>query len=95
MRQLFEFILELRGIQERFHSQCENELKRRKDLENYIEIHGTCNEVEDNDIDIKESFTLEVGTYENIIKEISNSYKVSNIKVILFLRCNYLFILFI
>lgn len=77
MRQLFESVLELRGIQERFHSQSECELKRRKGLEKYIEVHGTCNEIEDNDADTRERFTLEVGRYENIIKEISNSFKVS------------------
>lgn len=76
MRQLFESVLELRGIQERFHSQCEHELNRRKDLEKYIEEHGTCNEIENNDAEAKEAFLLEVDRYENIIKEISNSYKV-------------------
>jgi len=76
MRQLFESVLELRGIQERFHSQSEHELNRRKDLEKYIEEHGTCNEIENNDAEAKEAFLLEVDRYENIIKEISNSYKV-------------------
>lgn len=84
MRQLFESVLELRGIQERFHSQSECELKRRRDLEKYIEIHGTCNEIEDNDADTRERFTLEVGRYENIIKEISNSFKASIYIVILY-----------
>lgn len=77
MRQLFESVLELRGIQERFRSQSEQELKRRKDLDKYIEIHGTCNDIENNDTDIKEMFLLEVERYESIIKEISNNYKVS------------------
>lgn len=76
MRQLFESVLELRGFQERFHSQSEHELKRRKDLEKYIEAHGTCNEIENKDAETKEEFSLEVNRYENIIKEISNSYKV-------------------
>jgi hypothetical protein len=76
MRQLFESVLELRGIQERFHSQSEHELNRRKDLEKYIEEHGTCNEIENNDAEAKEAFLLEVDRYESIIKEISNSYKV-------------------
>ncbi|VVC44645.1 Hypothetical protein CINCED_3A003530 [Cinara cedri] len=75
MRQLFESVLELRGIQERFHSQSQYEMKRRKDLEIYIEKHGTCNEIENNDIHLKEVFLLEVNTYENIIKEIYLSYK--------------------
>lgn len=75
MRQLFELVLELRGIQERFHSQSECELKRRKDLENYMEIHGTCNEIENNDADLKEIFALEVDRYKNIIQEITNSFK--------------------
>lgn len=77
MRQLFESVLELRGIQERFHSQSECEMNRRKDLENYIETHGTCNDIENNDADVKEVFVIEVNRYENIMKEISNSYKVS------------------
>uniref|UniRef100_A0A2H8TSH1 Gamma-tubulin complex component 3 n=1 Tax=Melanaphis sacchari TaxID=742174 RepID=A0A2H8TSH1_9HEMI len=80
MRQLFESVLELRGIQERFHSQSEQELNRRKDLEKYIEEHGTCNEIENNDAETKEAFLLEVDRYENIIKEISNSYKVDLVK---------------
>jgi len=75
MRQLFELVLELRGIQERFHSQSECELKRRKDLENYMEIHGTCNEIENNDAVLKETFALEVDRYKNIIQEITNSFK--------------------
>lgn len=86
MRQLFESVLELRGIQERFYSQSECELKRRKDLDKYIEIHGTCNEIETNDADIKERFILEVNKYENIIKEITNSFKVSYFCV-LFVLC--------
>lgn len=77
MRQLFESVLELRGVQERFHSQTEFELKRRKDLDKYIEVHGTCNDIEDNDAEIKEMFMLEVNKYENIIKEIDSSYKVN------------------
>jgi len=76
MRQLFEFVLELRGIQERFHSQAECELRRRKDLEKYIDIHGTCYNLENNALQIKEAFALEVTQYENIIGEIRNSYKV-------------------
>lgn len=77
MRQLFELVLELRGIQERFHSQSEHEIKRRKELEKYIEIHGTCNDIENNDAEIKEVFALEVNGYEKIIKEINKSYKAS------------------
>lgn len=76
MRQLFELVLELRGIQERFHSQTVCELKRRKDLEIYIDIQGTCNEVEDNDAESKDIFAFEVVKYENVIKEITNSFKV-------------------
>jgi len=76
MRQLFESVLELRGIQERFHSQSEHELNRRKDLEKYIEEHGTNNKIEKDDLETKEAFLLEVDRYENIIKEINNSYKV-------------------
>lgn len=76
MRQLFESVLELRGIQEKFHSQSEFELKRRKDLDLYIEMHGTCIEIEDKDAEIKEMFMLEVNKYENIIKGIDSSYKV-------------------
>lgn len=91
MRQLFESVLELRGIQERFHSQSEHELKRRKDLEKYIEIHGTCNDIENNDIDTKELFLLEVERYESIIEEITNNYKVS----IFFCDCSSYHILFI
>lgn len=77
MRQLFESVLELRGIQERFHSQSQYEMKRRKDLELYIEKNGTCNEIENNDTHLKEVFLLEVNRYENIIKEIYISYKAS------------------
>lgn len=79
MRQLFESVLELRGVQERFHYQSEFELKRRKDLEKYIEVHGTCNDIEENDAEVKEIFTLEVNKYENIIKGIDSSYKVNTI----------------
>lgn len=81
MRQLFESILELRGIQERFHSQSQCELRRRKDLEKYIEVHGTCYDVEQNASQIKEDFALEVDHYENIIKEISHSYKASIVRL--------------
>ncbi|XP_050527568.1 gamma-tubulin complex component 3-like [Daktulosphaira vitifoliae] len=75
MRQLFESVLELRGIQEKFHSQSEYEMQRRKNLDKYIEVHGTCNEIENNDIELKEIFNYEVNNYETIIKDISNSYK--------------------
>jgi len=81
MRQLFESVLELRGIQERFHSQSQCELRRRKDLEKYIEVHGTCYDVEQNASQFKEDFALEVDQYENIVKEISSSYKVNICKV--------------
>lgn len=77
MRQLFESVLELRGIQERFHSQSQCEIKRRKDIELDIEKHGTCDKIEDNEIHLKEVFLLEVNKYENIIKEIYISYKAS------------------
>lgn len=77
MRQIFESVLELRGIQEKFHSQSELEVKRRKDLEKYVEINGTCNEIEYNDAESKENFSLEISRYEENIKEISNTYKVS------------------
>jgi hypothetical protein len=84
MRQLFESVLELRGIQERFHSQSEHELKRRKDLEKYIEIHGTCNETENNDTYLKELFLSEVERYESIIQEISINYKVNIVVVFIY-----------
>lgn len=89
MRQLFESVLELRGIQERFHSQSQYEMKRRKDLELYIDKHGTCNEIENNDAHLKEVFLLEVNRYENIIKEIYISYKASFIFHLIFRALNW------
>ncbi|XP_050438491.1 gamma-tubulin complex component 3-like [Adelges cooleyi] len=75
MRQLFESVLELRGIQETFHSQSEQEMQRRKDLDKYIEVHGTCNDIENDDAEEKEVFKYKVSKYEGVIKEINNSYK--------------------
>lgn len=77
MRQIFESVLELKGIHEKFHSQSVYEVKRRKDLEKYIEINGTCYAIEYNDAEAKETFSLEVSKYEEVIKDISNTYKVS------------------
>lgn len=77
MRQLFESVLELQGIEEKFYNQSSCELKRRKDLEKYIEDNGSGLKIEQIDLDIKTKFLLEVGTYENVIKEISNSFKAS------------------
>lgn len=76
MRQLFESVLELRGIQEKFHSQSEFELQRRKDLNKYIDENGTCYNIEQNALQTKTEFVREVDRYENIIKEIANLYKV-------------------
>lgn len=77
MRQLFESVLELQGIEELFYNQFSYELKRRKDLEQYIDDYGTNIKIEQNDKDIKSKFLLEVDRYENIIKEIRNSFKAS------------------
>lgn len=78
MRQLFEYVLELRESQQKFLNQSETEMERRKELEKTIELHGTCNEIESQEVINKENFLDVVIKYEDRIKEISNSYKASN-----------------
>lgn len=77
MRQLFEYVLELRESQQKFLNQSENEMERRKEFEKTIELHGTCNLIETQEIINKENFLDVVNKYEDRIKEISHSYKVS------------------
>lgn len=77
MRQLFEYVLELRESQQKFLDQSETEMQRRKELEKTIELHGTCNEIENKEAINKENFLDVVDSYENRIKEISHSYKAS------------------
>lgn len=76
MRQLFEYVLELRESQQKFLSQSENEMQRRRELEKSIELHGTCNNIERQEEINKENFLEVVNKYEDRILEISNFYKV-------------------
>lgn len=95
MRQLFEYVLELRESQQKFLNQSENEMERRKELEKAIELHGTSNLIESQEVINKENFLDVVNKYEDRIKEISHSYKASTDTFLVFSKLHYISLIYL